>query len=276
MWRRIPPYGVHIDQIIEELGGACPLTGPFAIEGAQRGTVLEVEIHRVDPDPAEGTAWNGVFHGFGALSTDFYGLQESAGSEVREIPYSGGFAYPTLGDRQLTVPMHPFVGTIGVAPPRERRMSFSQGPEYLGDVDQPGVTAGATLVLPVQVDGGLLSMGDAHGAQGDGEITGVAIEIEAEVELTVRVRSADEVAFAGLPQLNTTGAIGSIAGLQGVNLGDCARAAYTDLARRLIRQHGFSTLEAYELLGQVGRLQIGNMIDPFYSVVASVGREYLS
>lgn len=275
MWRRIPPGGIHIDQVIEELGGACPLTGPFAIEGAQRGMVLEVEIHRVDPDPAEGTAWNGVFHGFGALSTDFYGLQESVGSEVKEIPYANGVAHPRIGGRELDVPMRPFLGTMGVAPPRERRMSFSQGPEYLGDIDQPGVTAGATLVLPVHVNGGLLSLGDAHGAQGDGEITGVAIEIEAEVELTVRVRTIDEVTFTGLPQLNTPEAIGSIAGLQGVNLGDCARAAYTDLARRLIREHSFSTLEAYELLGQVGRLQIGNMIDPFYSVVASVGRAYL-
>ena len=275
MWRRIPPGGVHIDQVIEELGGACPLTGPFAIEGAHRGMVIEVEIHRVDPDPSEGTAWNGVFHGFGALSGDFYGLQESVGSEVNEIPYADGVAHPRIGGRELDVPMRPFLGTIGVAPPRERRMSFSQGPEYLGDVDQPGVTAGATLVLPVHVDGALLSLGDAHGAQGDGEITGVAIEIEAEVELTVRVRSTDEVTFTGLPQLNSPEAIGSIAGLQGVNLGDCARAAYTDLARRLIREHRFSTLETYQLLGQVGRLQIGNMIDPFYSVVASVGREYL-
>jgi acetamidase/formamidase len=237
--------------------------------------VLEVEIHRVDPDPAEGTAWNGVFHGFGALSTDTYGLQESVGSELREVPYSDGVAHPSFGGRSLAVPMHPFLGTIGVAPPRERRMSFSQGPEYLGDVDQPGMTAGATLVLPVHVDGALLSLGDAHGAQGDGEITGVAIEIEAEVELTVRTRSREEVTFTGLPQLNTADTIGSISGLQGVNLGDCARAAYTDLARRLTRGHGLSTLEAYELLGQVGRLQVGNMIDPFYSVIASVRREYV-
>jgi acetamidase/formamidase len=275
LWRRIPPGGLHIDEVIEQLGGACPLTGPFAVEGAKRGTVLEVEIHRVDPDPAEGTAWNGVFHGFGALSTDVYGLQESVGSEVNQIPYANGVAHPRVGERELRIPMHPFLGTIGVAPPRERRMSFSQGPEYLGDVDQPGVTAGATLVLPVNVDGALLSLGDAHGAQGDGEITGVAIEIEAEVELTARVRGADEVVFAGLPQLNTPHAIGSVAGFHGVNLGDCARAAYTDLARRLVRGHGFSNLQAYELLGQVGRLQIGNMIDPFYSVVASVGREFL-
>lgn len=275
MWRRIPQQGIHIDEVIEELGGACPLTGPFAVSGAQPGQLIEVEIHRVDPDPATGVGWNGLFHGFGALSTDIYGLQESVGSTVGEIPYRDGTAHPRFGETTIDVPMHPFLGTVGVAPRRERRMTFSQSPEYLGDVDQPGAAAGATLVLPVHVEGALLSLGDAHGAQGDGEITGVAIEIEAETELTVSVRDADDVAYMGLPQLNTAHSLGSIAGFQGVNLGDCARAAYTDLARRLIRAYGFSTLDAYRLLGQVGRLQVGNMIDPFYSVVASIDRTYL-
>ncbi len=274
LWRQMPPNGLHIDEVVERLGGACPLTGPFAVAGSRRGQVIEVEIHRVDPDPPVGTAWNGVFHGFGALSTDSYGLQPSLGSEVREIPYRHGVAATELGGRTMTIPMHPFLGTVGVAPPRERRMSFSQSPEYLGDVDQPGIGSGATLVLPVNVDGALLSVGDAHGAQGDGEITGVALEIEAEVEMTVRVSDADAANFVGLPQLNTADSIGSIAGMQGVSLGDCARAAYTDLVRRLVRGSGLSQLEAYELLGQVGRLQVGNMIDPFYSVTASVARVY--
>jgi len=275
LWRRIPQGGMHIDDVIEELGGACPLTGPFYVDGARRGQVIEIEIHRVDPDPPEGVAWNGVFHGFGALSTDVYGLQQSLGSEITEIPYKDGVAHPITSGRALDVPMQPFLGTVGVAPRRERRMSFSQSPEYLGDVDQPAVTAGARLVLPVHVDGALLSLGDAHGAQGDGEITGVAIEIEAEVELTVRVKEAEQVAYSGLPQLNTDDSLGSVAGFHGVNLGDCARAAYTDLARRLTTGHGFSTLDAYRLLGQVGRLQVGNMIDPFYSVLASIRREYV-
>jgi amidase len=275
LWTKVPPAGMHIDEVIERLGGACPLTGPFAVTGAARGTVLEVEIHRVDPDPPTGNAWTGVFHGFGALATDVYGLQDPLPAGVRPVPYGDGEARFEVRGRSIRIPMRPFLGTVGVAPARERRMSFSQSPEYLGDVDQPGVTGGATLVLPVHVEGALLSLGDAHAAQGDGEITGVALEIEAEVEFTVRVREIDEVGYSGLPQLNTRDSIGSIAGMQGVNLGDCARAAYTDLVRRLVRVHGFATRDAYQLLGQVGRLQIGNMIDPFYSVTASVEHRYL-
>lgn len=275
LWKEMPPGGMHIDEVVETLGGACPLTGPFAVEGATAGAVIEVEIHSVELNPRSGVGWTGSFHGFGALGTDVYGLQGPLEAGTREVAYEEGVASLGLGGRSRKIPLNPFLGTVGVAPRRERRMTFSQAPEYLGDVDQPGVTAGSTLVLPVNVDGGLLSLGDAHGAQGDGEITGVAIEIEARVDLTVRVSDRDESGFVALPQLNTVESIGSIAGFQGVDLGDCARAAYTDLARRLVSFFGFTVLDAYTLLGQVGRLQVGNMIDPFYSVCASVGREYV-
>ncbi len=124
-------------------------------------------------------------------------------------------------------------------------------------------------------DGGLLFFGDAHGAQGDGEITGVAVELEAEAELTMRARDREEAGFVALPQLDTAEAIGSLAGLHGADLTSCARAAYTDLVERLHRFHGLSRPDAYQLLGQAGRLRVGNMIDPFYSVLATVERRYL-
>jgi amidase len=64
--------------------------------------------------------------------------------------------------------------------------------------------------------------------------------------------------------------------LQGNDLTECARAAYRDLALRLTRYHGLGLREAYMLLGQAGRLRVGNMIDPFYSVLASIDRSYFS
>ena len=84
------------------------------------------------------------------------------------------------------------------------------------------------LVLPVHVPGALLALGDAHAAQGDGEITGAAIGIDAEAELWCVPRDPEDVGFAGLPQLNTASFLGSIAGPQGTDLTDCARAASTD------------------------------------------------
>ncbi len=269
------PRGLHVAEVLERLGGACPVTGPFHVAGASPGDVLEVELHRVDPVPAAGEAWTGVFGGFGALQHEGLSLSEPLQPELRRIPYADGMAvFPCRGGT-VTLPLRPFLGTVGVAPRRERRLTFSQSPEYLGDVDQPALAAGATLRLPVNVEGALVAFGDAHGAQGDGEITGAAVEIEADVELTVRVRDRQETAYVALPQLDTAEAIGSLAGLHGASLTDCARAAYVDLVHRLHRRHGFTVADAYQLLGQVGRLRVGNMIDPFYSVLATVERRYL-
>jgi amidase len=269
------PRGMHIDDVVEELGGACPLTGPFSVAGARAGGVIAVEVHRVDPAPAAGDGWTGVFGGFGALDHERYSLGAPLEPEIRLVPYADGVArFPCRGGH-LDVPMAPFLGTVGVAPRRERRMTFSQSPEYLGDVDVPALTAGATVVLPVNVDGALVSFGDVHGAQGAGEITGAALEIEAEVEVAMHALEREEAAYVSLPQINTDAAIGSVAGYQGVPLADCARAAYRDLILRLERFHAFGRTEAYELLSVAGRLDVGNMIDPFYSVMASIERRYL-
>jgi len=269
------PRGMHIDDVVEELGGACPLTGPFSVAGARAGGVIAVTVHRVDPAPAAGEAWTGVFGGFGALDHERYSLGAQPEPEIRLVRYADGVArFPCRGGH-LEVPMAPFLGTVGVAPRRERRMTFSQSPEYLGDVDVPALAAGATLVLPVNVDGALVSFGDVHGAQGAGEITGAALEIEAEVEVAMHAYEREEAGFVSLPQINTDTAIGSVAGYEGIPLADCARAAYRDLVLRLERFHAFSRTEAYELLSAVGRLDVGNMIDPFYSVMASIERRYL-
>jgi acetamidase/formamidase len=270
-----PVPGWHIDEVLERLGGACPVTGPFHLTEARPGDVVEVELHRVDPDPAAGDAWTGVFGGFGALQHEGFGLQAPLEPELRRVPYRDGVAaFPCRGGT-VAVALAPFLGTVGVAPRRERRLSFSQSPEYLGDVDQPALGAGATLRLPVNVEGALIAFGDAHGAQGDGEITGVAVELEAEVELTMRARDREEAGYVALPQLDTAESVGSLAGLHGSDLTSCARAAYTDLVERLHRHHGFNRADAYQLLGQAGRLRVGNMIDPFYSVLATVERRYL-
>ncbi len=270
------PKGFAIEDVLARLGGACPVTGPVYVAGAVPGGVLEVHIDAVRPVPAVGQAWTGVFTGFGALSSDAFSIQAPLEPGTTLVPYDEEAASLDIGGRIARIPLRPFLGTVGVAPASERRLSFSQSPEYLGDVDLPDLTGGATLVLPVHADGALLALGDAHAAQGDGEITGAAIEIEAEAELRCVPRDAEEAGFTGLPQLNTADSIGSIAGLQGNDLTYCARAAYRDLVLRLTRHHGLRQREAYMLLGQVGRLQVGNMIDPYYSVLASIDLAYIS
>ncbi len=274
--KREAPKGFAIGDVLYRLGGACPVTGPIYVRGAKPGGVLEVHVERVTATPPEGTGWTGVFTGFGALTHEAYSLQEPLDPATTLVPYDEAEARLDLGEgRIVRLPVRPFLGTAAVAPARERRMSFSQSPDYLGDVDLPQLRGGAVLVLPVHVPGALLALGDAHAVQGDGEITGAAVEIDAEAEFWCVPRDADEAGFVGLPQLNTESWIGSVAGLQGNGLTDCARAAYRDLALRLIRFHGLALRDAYQLLGQAGWLRVGNMIDPFYSVLAAIDRRYL-
>jgi acetamidase/formamidase len=275
--KREAPKGFAIGDVLDRLGGACPVTGPLHVKGAEPGGALEVHIEAVHAAPLTGTGWTGLFTGFGALTHEPYSLQEPLEPATTLVGYDTNEARLDIGGGRLArLQVHPFLGTVGVAPPRERRMSFSQSAEYLGDVDLPQVTGGATLVLPVHVPGALLCLGDAHAAQGDGEITGAAIEIEAETRFWCQPRDRHDAGLVSLPQVNTDAWIGSVAGLQGNDLTSCARAAYRDLVLRLGHHHGIPQREAYMLLGQAGRLQVGNMIDPFYSVLATIDRRYIA
>ena len=88
--------------MLERLGGACPVTGPFHLAGARPGDVVEVELHRVDPAPAAGEAWTGVFGGFGALQHEGATLQPPLEPELRRVPYRDGVAaFPVGGGRTV-------------------------------------------------------------------------------------------------------------------------------------------------------------------------------
>jgi acetamidase/formamidase len=266
----------HIDEVFELIGGACPVTGPIYVRGATPGMCVAMTIEEMVPAPVTGKGWTAVIPGWGALVHDQgYTLQPPVRPVTTICEVSGGEVVVQLDGREVRIVARPFLGTAGVAPARERRLSLSQSREYLGDVDIPELGKGATLTLPVHIEGALLSIGDAHAVQGDAEITGVAVEVEADVTLTFRPLERDEAEFVRLPILETEDRIGCIAGFQGVGLADCVRAAYVDLVRRLQRYHGFSENGAYQLLGQVGKVRIGNMIDPFYSALVAVDRRYL-
>ena len=116
-----------------------------------------------------------------------------------------------------------------MAPAGEPVKAFLQRDDMLGNVDMPELCAGCTVVLRANVDGGMLSLGDAHLAQGDAEIHRSAIETQADVTLRITNLGADAVAYPGLPQINSAERLGSVAPGPG-HLEDLVRAAYDDLA----------------------------------------------
>src|SRR5579872_1315993 len=152
-----------------------PVTGPIYVEGARPGDALVVEILELD---VESWGWTANIPGFGLLADRF------AEPALRTSRMTNGTIELFTGMRMTSVPM---IGTIGVAPAQAGAFSVVPPTQYGGNMDIRHAGAGATLYLPVAVDGALLSLGDGHAEQGDGEICGTAIETTATATLRISV-----------------------------------------------------------------------------------------
>ena len=153
-----------------------PITGPVAVAGVDPGDVLVVEV--LDVDVAD-WGWSGVIPGFGLLPDDF----DEPHLVLSRVAAEG----VALGDTGVVLPHRPFIGTIGVAPAAPGPHGTVPPLPTGGNMDCRDVRPGATLRLPVEVAGGLLSVGDTHAVQGDGEVCGTAVETPATVRLRVDV-----------------------------------------------------------------------------------------
>jgi acetamidase/formamidase len=152
-----------------------PSCGPILVEGARPGDVLAVKIRRLEMS-AHG--WTGLFPGFGLLAEHFteFGLRLW---ELRD-------GQARFNDR-ISIPLDPFCGVIGVAPAEFGVHSGIPPRRVGGNLDIKQLGEGATVYLPIEVEGALLGIGDTHGAQGDGEVCGSAIESPMTVTVEVSV-----------------------------------------------------------------------------------------
>jgi acetamidase/formamidase len=165
----IPAYNSDIYREVKDRGpGGHILTGPLAIAEAELGDVLEVQILKVEIDVP--FACNGFGTGRGFLPNDF--------------PYSRRKIIPLDRERMIAkfapgieIPLHPFFGSMGVAPP-ESAGRYDSGPPWMhgGNMDNKELVAGTTLYLPVHAKGALFEVGDGHAGQGNGEVDITALE----------------------------------------------------------------------------------------------------
>jgi formamidase len=218
---QITPATLDADLATLDFNRGHPLTGPIAVRGAEPGDVLKVEILAIDTDTFGSTA---IIPGFGLLGDLF--------EEPYLVTWGLHDGTATSGRMEgIRIPADPFVGVIGVAPSHERLEQFRAREAALaeaggialppepgaavpavepyastalrtippretgGNLDVPQARAGATVFLPVDVPGALLSLGDIHFAQGDGEVCGTAIETHGRVTLRVDVLPAARLGF---------------------------------------------------------------------------------
>ncbi|MGF1483484.1 MAG: acetamidase/formamidase family protein [Opitutales bacterium] len=243
-----------------------PLTGPFEVEGAHKGDALAVTIHAIEP--TRDYAVTALVKDFGALTRTATTalLHPPLPERTRVLPLKAGRVW--FGEK-LACPYAPFVGTLGVAPELEAVSSLTPG-NWGGNMDCVETGPGATLILPVFVEGGRCFIGDAHACQGDGEPSGVAAEMPAEITLSIEVRKGEA---PPVPRIETTKCLMSIGSAR--PLEDAARIAWHDLAVWLAADLGLDLLEVYMFLGLCGQMRVGNVVDPNYTMVAKIDKALL-
>jgi len=234
-----------------------PLTGPVRVRGAAPGDVLVVDV--VAMKPALDFGWTAVRPGRGLLpETEFPRpfLQIWDVSDAR-------FARM---DRRVAVPLAPFPGVMGTALDEPGGHSTMPPRKNGGNMDIKQLSVGTRLYLPVWVDGALFSVGDGHGAQGDGEVCVTAVEMAAEVTLAFGLEKGRGL---GEPQFRTTGPLRGTndtgtwyaTTAHGPDLFACAQQAVRYMIEHLGRERGFSREEAYVVSSVAVDLRISEVVD---------------
>lgn len=255
-------------------GGFNPLSGPFYIDGAAPGDTLAVTILGLEVDSDQG---------IGTLDSGFAALSETAYTPMLNPPLPETIWFYSIDHTTnlatfhardsnfgVKIPMHPFWGCIGVAPANGEARSSIVPAEFGGNMDAAEVSVGNTLYLPVSVPGALLYMGDGHAAMGDGEVAGSAIEVPLRGRLKVNVIKGQKI---GWPRFENDDAIMAAGVYRPVD--DALRIAFTELVHWMHDDYGLSELDSYELLSQVAKIHLAEMVDPNYVVIASIQKKYL-
>ena len=238
-------------------------TGPIYVEGAEAGDTLLVEIVEFEL-PSLGVTT--TVPGFGALEgwlTETPALTRFSDIRDSKITFR-------LGDaRSVRMDIHPFIGTIGVAPASESISTTTPG-KHGGNIDVPDVCKGNTLKLPVAVKGALFSLGDVHAAQGDGEICGTAVEVPAVVTVKFGLEKGRKIEW---PRIESPDEIMTVCSAK--PLEDASRLAFREMIRWLETDYSVNQYDAYMLLSLTATARIAQIVDPLYTVVVKLQKKYL-
>lgn len=253
----LPPegQGFHVPPELRDIHARSPrqvpghiLTGPVAVRGAKPGHVLEVRI--LDVALRQDWGWNIIRPLAGTLPEDF----QTARMVNIPLDTKAGMARLSWG---LDLPLAPFFGVMGVAPPPNwGRISTIQPRAHGGNLDNKELVAGSTLYLPVFAEGALFSCGDGHGAQGDGEVCVTAIETA--LTGTFRLILREDMNLA-LPRAETPTHLITM-GLH-EDLNRCAETALRDMIAWIVARTGLPREDAYMLCSLAGDLRITQTVN---------------
>jgi acetamidase/formamidase len=261
------------------------MTGPIYVEGARPGDMLEVRYLSMRPRCAYGSnvagQWGYLYRELGAKErVTIYKINAGGNTAQALYAYDYPGKYDILGkvtrcpacDRQtalkgLRVPVRPHLGAAGVAPDEPGRISTVPPGKHGGNIDNWRIGAGATMYYPVLVDGALFSVGDPHISQGDGEISGTAIESSLDVLFQISVRRD----FTFPSPLLETPQCWIVHGFnQDLNL--AMRTAALDMVTFLTEQRRLSKDDAYSLMSVAADFAVTQVVDDRQGVHVRIPR----
>ena len=253
---------LNIDSTIDDVKNldfskVNPVTGPIFIEDAKEGDVVEVEL--ID-FIASGWGWTAVIPGFGLLSDEFKDPDLNLWKYNKDNPIES--IYSTYGK----VPLKPFVGTIGLALKEPGNHSIVPPRHCGGNLDIKDLIKGSKIRFPVQVPGALLSLGDTHAAQGDGEICGTAIE--SPMKVIVKVNLIKNMKIPS-PQFETFGPVSNhidkdgyfVTTGVGSDLMEGAKNAIRSMIDLLVKKLNIPDSKAYMFCSVCADLRISEIVD---------------
>jgi amidase len=251
-----------------------PQTGPFYVEGAEPGDTLAVHFVSIDPREDWGVSTTVPFFGSLTTTTKTAGLQAALAQKtwIYAIDRVLGVVRYEARDSSYSVdlPLDPMHGTVGVAPSLgEVRTSLTPG-AFGGNMDTPEMRSGVTCYLGVNVPGALLSLGDGHARQGEGETCGVAVETAMDTVFVVDLIKGVETPWPRLESDDFVMSAGSARPLD-----DAFRIGQHDMVMWVSDALGLSHLDAYQLVTQTVLAPVANVVDTDYTVVAKVAKAYL-
>jgi acetamidase/formamidase len=263
----LPSQCIDINQV-------NPQTGPFYVEGAEPGDTLA--LHFVDLQPARDWGVSTTIPFFGGLTaTDRTSLLHDALPEITWIyQYDRARHVVTFeaarSDFRVDWPAEPMLGTVGVAPPA-REVRTSLVPErFGGNMDTPEMKAGATCYLGVNVPGALFSVGDGHYRQGEGEACGTAVEGAMNVIMVVELIKGGAPLWPRIEQDDWLIVVGSSRPLE-----DAWRIAQVEMITWLGELYGLDRMDGYQVVSQLAKAPIANVVDANYSSVVKVAKSLL-
>ncbi|QNT96972.1 acetamidase/formamidase [Streptomyces griseofuscus] len=251
-----------------------PQTGPFHIEGAEPGDT--VAVHFVSIEPARDWAASTTVPLFGALTSTHATASLQPPLPERVWIWELDRARRTAlfrardSDFERELPLEPMHGTVGVAPANLEVRSALVPDAHGGNMDTPEMRAGVTCYLGVNVEGALLSLGDGHARQGEGETCGVAVECAMNTVVIVDLLKGVATPWPRLESDTHIVSTGSARPLE-----DAFRISQADLVRWLVSDYGFSELDAYPFATQTVESPLANVCDTNYTCVAKLRKEWL-